>query len=562
MRIFKFVIILVLTIKSLSVYCNPIQVSTFRLLEGDLTATTQGTTELDPNGEKAALIKVVTTQTGFQFDCGSLGIVKTVQHVGEIWVYVPRGVKKITIAHPILGVLRDYSFPTQIEGARTYEMVLTTGQVQTVVQQNTEGQYLILNFTPTTAIVKIDGIEIPSNNGIITKLLNYGEHTCEVTDPLYHGTKKDFVINNAKVYLNIDLQPAFGILNISSSPENGAKVYIDNSSEISGITPFKSPKLIEGIHNLRLQLNDYETNTQNVKVEGNGNIQNIVIPLSANFALVKVIAPNNSEIYINDEKKGTSQWEGRLIEGLYAVEARKKFHKSTIINVNIKKGENKELFLKDPIPIYGTLNITGNPIGASVYVDDDYLGTTPDIFPKVLIGSHKVIITKEGYVNHEEEINIQENKTTDLTYTLSNSISIKIECNQKSVKLKIDGIEYDINKKISVSKGIHIIDLSKDGFQTIHKNIDVSEKASSFDFNINRTPKEVTINANANFSIIYIDGIPYQAYTNVFKTVLPLGTHKISIVSPGYKPYNGKINVEGEGQNFYFIFSKSRSYKL
>ena len=84
--------------------------SSFKLLETDLTANTAGTTERDQNGETAALIKVVTTQTGFSFDGGSLGIVKTAQKPSEIWVYVPRGLKKITISHPQLGMLRDYYF--------------------------------------------------------------------------------------------------------------------------------------------------------------------------------------------------------------------------------------------------------------------------------------------------------------------------------------------------------------------------------------------------------------------------------------------------------------------
>ena len=42
-----------------------ISVASFRLLENDLTANTHGTTEVDFNGEVAALIKVVTPEKGF-----------------------------------------------------------------------------------------------------------------------------------------------------------------------------------------------------------------------------------------------------------------------------------------------------------------------------------------------------------------------------------------------------------------------------------------------------------------------------------------------------------------
>ena len=103
-------------------------VSSFKVLESDLTAYTYGTQVLDMNGQKAALIKVVTSQTGFFFDADEVGIIKVKQTPGEVWVYIPRGAKRITIKHPQLGVLRDYNFPVKIESARTYEMVLATNE--------------------------------------------------------------------------------------------------------------------------------------------------------------------------------------------------------------------------------------------------------------------------------------------------------------------------------------------------------------------------------------------------------------------------------------------------
>lgn len=74
-----------------------ISVKSFRLLETDLTANTAGTMKRDQNNEVSALIKVVTTETGFAFDGGMLGIVGAEQRTGEIWVYVPQKSRKITL---------------------------------------------------------------------------------------------------------------------------------------------------------------------------------------------------------------------------------------------------------------------------------------------------------------------------------------------------------------------------------------------------------------------------------------------------------------------------------
>ncbi|MFZ4724340.1 MAG: PEGA domain-containing protein, partial [Paludibacter sp.] len=84
-----------------------IGVKSFRKLENDLDARVNEPLK-DQNGDVCAIIKIVTTQTGFSsFDCGQIGVVKTVQKPSEIWVYVPYGAKRITITHPQLGMIRD-----------------------------------------------------------------------------------------------------------------------------------------------------------------------------------------------------------------------------------------------------------------------------------------------------------------------------------------------------------------------------------------------------------------------------------------------------------------------
>lgn len=111
---------------------DKITVESFRLLENDLTANIEGTKRIDLNTQQpAALIKVVTSETGFHFDGGLLGIIgDNVQRVGEIWVYVPPKSKKISIHHQQYGVLRDYYYPIPIEAGRTYEMVLKMSKAE------------------------------------------------------------------------------------------------------------------------------------------------------------------------------------------------------------------------------------------------------------------------------------------------------------------------------------------------------------------------------------------------------------------------------------------------
>lgn len=95
-------------------------VTSFRLLPNDVSAFISPVTDL--NGDDCALLKIQASED-FVFST-PLGIVKRIDTTGEIWLYVPKGTKKITLKHPQWGVLRDFMLPVRIDSHMTYEMVI------------------------------------------------------------------------------------------------------------------------------------------------------------------------------------------------------------------------------------------------------------------------------------------------------------------------------------------------------------------------------------------------------------------------------------------------------
>lgn len=396
-----------------------ISVKSFRLLETDLTANTAGTMKRDQNNEVSALIKVVTTETGFAFDGGMLGIVGAEQRTGEIWVYVPQKSRKITLSHQKLGMLRDYYYPVPVEAGRTYEMVLTTGKVTTIVQESAGGQYLVMTVTPANAEVSIDDVPVEVADGVVSTLLKYGKHTYRVSAALHEPTMGQFEIGNAKKELSVALQPAYGILQIDSDPA-GAEVYIDGDYQPAGTTPFTSKWLSPGKHTLQFKMSVYKTCTMEVAVPGNGATQSVEAVLQPNFAEVSVSAPGESEIYINNELKGVGRWSGRLNAGLYTVEARKASHYSSSQSVEVEAGDKRTVTLSAPTPRYGSLNVNTRPVGATVSVDGTALtGTTPNIYADILIGEHTLTVAKPGYAEAEQRITVEEGKVLPVSITLT-----------------------------------------------------------------------------------------------------------------------------------------------
>lgn len=95
-------------------------VAAFRELPNDVSAFINPVRDL--NDEDCALLKVVAPDD-FAFST-PLGIVKRIDKTGEIWLYLPRGSRKMTLKHPEWGVLRDYAFTTRLESHKTYELTL------------------------------------------------------------------------------------------------------------------------------------------------------------------------------------------------------------------------------------------------------------------------------------------------------------------------------------------------------------------------------------------------------------------------------------------------------
>ena len=96
-------------------------VKSFRVLANDVTAFISPVRDL--NDEACALIKVV-APADFAFST-PLGIMKREDKTGEIWLYVPKGTKTLTIKHPQWGVLRDYPLGMKLDSHTTYELRLS-----------------------------------------------------------------------------------------------------------------------------------------------------------------------------------------------------------------------------------------------------------------------------------------------------------------------------------------------------------------------------------------------------------------------------------------------------
>lgn len=230
-----------------------LSVKSFHPAETDLTANTPGTMVYDQNGNVCALIKVETTLDGFSFDVGSLGISEVKRVGGEIWVYVPYGIRRITLSHPQLGVVRDFQIPCPIERGRTYIMKIVSGTVRTIVEHATTKQFLQISLTPYDAILEINGKTKVINNGVYHELLPFGKYQYRAYRKDYHDIVGIIEVDDANNThrINLNLKPAFGHISIveTNLPEiKGAVIYIDE--QYVGVIPIRNLQISSGVHRI------------------------------------------------------------------------------------------------------------------------------------------------------------------------------------------------------------------------------------------------------------------------------------------------------------------------
>lgn len=168
----------------------------FKYDEMDLTANTAGTIVFDQNGDKCALIKIESTEFGFSFDVGSLGVQKTEQHTGEVWVYVPQGVKRISISHPKLEKIRDYDLGLSVKKAKTYVMKLRVLKPESA---EVGGMGTIdVKAIPVGAEVFVDEISIGKSPVSFSKLIP-GKHKVTIKHEGYYDYESDINVSEDKV---------------------------------------------------------------------------------------------------------------------------------------------------------------------------------------------------------------------------------------------------------------------------------------------------------------------------------------------------------------------------
>lgn len=487
------IIFIIISLFVIDASAQSMSVAGFTFDEMDMTANMEPNIEYDQNGEKCALIKIQTTQKNFMFDVGSLGVTKVVAqneaHPGEIWLYVPEGVKKISIQHPQLGSINNYDLGRSLKKAKTYILELTTDQVNTIIVDYENSQKLQVEIEPAEAEFYLNGMKQSiDKEGKCELDLSFGRYAYLAKAQNYHPEENNITINDKEnaQKLKIKLKQAFGYLTVNAPKEyDGANVYVDGN--LIGQLPIRNYHVGSNRHEIMVYKKLFEPYNQVVNISDSAFVE-ITPHFEPNYGITTLtVADKGAQIFDNGELIATGNFNGRLEAGEHNIEVRKVSHYPTSKQLTVKKGEKIELALESPKPIVGTLEFSTTPPGAEVIVDGVNVGKTPYINSQMLIGKHEIVVRKQGYRNETKTITVEENQTTRDNISLTDFCTATIYTEPRNASISIDGGERSSSPyQLNVVAGEYTIKVWDYGYATQTKKMKLDGNTKDFTIKLYR----------------------------------------------------------------------------
>ncbi len=539
---FKIVVVLMLMFATV-LNAQNIDVKSFRKLR-DSDARISYPKE-DQNGEKCAIVKVSTSESGFKFEGDATGITDVVRKVGEYWVYVSEGAKRLVIKHNKLGVKR-YVYSEPIQGATSYELLLHLGKIKTTVIDADLTEYITIESTPSDADVYIDNVY----KGVTPYAaeVRFGEHNYRVEKDLYHNEVGAFLVEEDKGFnKSFELKPNFGYLHISSTPEEGATISIDGK-ETNLITPAKTKRLKSGTYSVTLRKNLYSTTTKKLEVKDN-EVTKYTIDMDSKFGSLMITSePSGADISIDGENisQVTPYKLDRLISGSHTIKLRKEWYAPSVKRVVIKDGidDRIKVVMK---PTFGFYKLT-TLSDADIYINGEYKAKS-EYSAKLVAGSYVFEAKLKHHDTDKRTIKVMVGDDEELSLQPTPIYgSLKVNSKPFGADVFIDGENRGKTpmKIRNILEGDYDLKMTKSGYGAFEKSISIVENKATEIFEELPQGEVVTINSSPEGAGVYIDS--ELLGETPLELSLSFGNHFVRVKKDG-KVDSKSIKVRQNGAN-------------
>jgi formylglycine-generating enzyme required for sulfatase activity len=399
-----------------------------------------------------------------------------------------------------------------------------------IAQVETGAGMLVIRATAdnqqTDAKVFIDGKEIgsaPYTNTSITT----GAHEVRISKPLYHDYKETVAVaKDRRQTVNAILQPAFGSLEVSSTPSS-AEVELTDAMGTrwgSGNTTFNMDKIASGDYKLSVNKSRYYTEKRDVSIR-DGKKTTEAVTLKPKFGTLSVDStPSGAKVLLAGKDSGKTPMKMDVDSGRYVLEIQDDIYLTWSNEIDIRDGEITRIN-QNLTPNYGTLDVQVTPNGAQILIDGKLSGKAPTQL-KLSPGTHKIEVTQNGFVSlTQDSVFITQDQTETLKGTLEQKVgTLRLVTNPMDANITIDGKDYGQTPNvISLPEGTYKLKLSKKDFYEVEETIKI-EWNKSLERNIDLPTVPPSIIGKDGAEMLLIPAGEFQMGSNDYDNEKPIHT--------------------------------------
>lgn len=411
---------------------------------GDLTLRQSPKTDF--SGNPCALVKINTDLDPFDEIGSNRTPVEVVNKTGEVWVYLSAGDRRLYLSKSGYARL-IYDIPLQLQSNTVYSMMIMKEG------ERIEVTTLTFNLNIEGVVISREGkAPITATSTIAPFRLPRGKYNFIFEKQGYKTQTKEIILQDDKT-VEITMEEgssevrfsAPGIVTIQSEPE-GAEVEL-NGQKVGTTFGIYQGSHYAGEYTLTLRKDLYHPTSKSFTLKA-GEVMDIPkIILKPRFGYWQIISePSGADIYLDEKHIGlTPQKKEKIPSGDYTLRLTKNKYKTHQETFVIKDGDEPK-FDVNLKPNFALLEINSAPeTGATVYIDDDEVGTTPYFDPMIQAGTYTVRIEKELWSGTTKTITIRPEIPEKVNLILTKDFgTLNIEAEQS--KIYLDGKEVGTRK--------------------------------------------------------------------------------------------------------------------
>ena len=442
-------------------------------------------------------------------------------------------------------------------------------RLQAAREEGEKGAKIALSVEPRDARWEMDSgrggsgaLEASKNVTVIQ--LSPGKHVLELSRDGYLPSSVELYVEDGELKtVQETLSPrvergggtGVGLLNVTSAPEDGARVFLDGK-DTGRTTPVTLEDVLEGEHAVVLKRRFYKDKVERVLVPAD-DIGKVNVTMEPNFGSVRIDSnPAGADIYIDGVREGKTPYSKQRMESkAYKVKLSYALHHDLEATLFVQAGEDiKETF--ELPPAFGALEVRASGAGdeltgAKVTLDMEPKGATPAKLEKVRSGRYMVKVTYPMFRDFSEEVEVKDGQTAVVDADLDANFGIiSVTATPSDSDIFIDGEKAGAGRvKTNVAVGEHTIKVTnKDRtFRPVEKKVAVALKE--------RIAQEITLSQMVGSLMVFSEPAGGELSVNGRKVgTLPqklkdlvVGPHTLRVEKKGFTPTEQVVMVtDGE----------------